>query len=256
MFIHERTTVQSELTRFDLAEMLRCGRELRSIISGSETFEDAAQRVCEALYQGLVGDGPSELGCVLVRCYKTHPLGELPPDLQAFAKRAAGSDVTLDSSTRCLVLFGSAGLVPSWNSRRLSQGHRAIPLASVALVERAPMIAQLFLELGVPVEHLVSPSTALAPDIQTKTYGIFYVDSAFQSPAVPAQQDFVIPYGVKSVIGFGGELPRGEMFATILFTRVPVPRTVADRFRAVALDMKSALFVFPPEKLFALDPAT
>jgi hypothetical protein len=117
------------------------------------------------------------------------------------------------------------------------------------------MIAQLFKELGVPIEHVVSPSTALVPDVRTKTYGIFYVEDALQSPAVPAQEDFVIPFGVKSVIGFGAELPRGEMFATILFTRVVVPRGVADRFRGVALEMKGAFFVFPPEKLFAADAA-
>ena len=245
--------MRCELTRFDLPEMLRCGRELRSVISPSATFEEAAQRVCETLYEGLVGDPPAERGCVLVRCYKTHPLGELPADLQAFAKRAAGPGVTLESSTRCLVLLGSAGIQPTWNSRRLSQNHRAIPLASLALVQRAPMIAQLFEELGVPVERVVSPSTQLVPDVRTKTNGIFYVDDALGSSAVPAQEDFVVPFGVKSVIGFGGELPRGEMLATILFCRVAVPRSVADRFRGVALEVKSAFFVFPPEKLFAAD---
>jgi len=248
--------VHCELTRFDIAEMLRCGRELRSIISASETFEDAAQRVCETLYEGLAADEPSGRGCVLVRCYKTHPLGQLPPDLQAFATRAAGADVTLNSATRCLVLFGTAGERTSWNSRRLSERHRAIPLASVTLVERAPMIAQLFREFGVPVEQLVSPPSAVVPNVRAKTYGIFYVDNALGSPSVPAQDDFVIPFGVKSVIGFGSELPGGEMFATILFTRVVVPRDVAERFRTVALEMKGALFVAPPERFFALESAS
>jgi hypothetical protein len=233
--------------------MLRWGRELRSIISASASFEHAAQRVCEALYEGLTADDAAERGCVLVRCYKTHPFGELPEHVRAFAERAAGPGVMLESSTRCLVLFGSAGVEPAWNSPRRSQSHRAIPLASLALVERAPMIARLFEELGVPLEHVVSPSMALVPGIRTKAYGLFYVDDALQSPAVPAKQDFVIPFGVKSVIGFGGELPRGEMFATILFTRVSVPRSVADRFRGVALEMKSAFFVLPPEKLYAVD---
>src|SRR5689334_16349547 len=168
-----RRVASMNLARFDLAETLRCGRELRTVISTSETFEQAAQRVCETLYAELTGDEPSERACVLVRCYKTHPFGELTAPLQAFATRAAGPEVSLEASTRCLVLFGSAGIQAAWNSPGLSRGHRAIPLASVAAIERAPMIAQLFQQLGVPVEHIVTSSPAVVPGSRAKSYDVF-----------------------------------------------------------------------------------
>jgi hypothetical protein len=230
--------------------MLRCGRELRTLISGAASFEDAAQRVSEALYEGLVTANLSERACVLVRCYRTRPFGELPADLQAFARRDVAPGVSLENGTRCLVLFGTAGEQPTWRSRRLSQGHQAIPLASRAALDRAPMIAELFQQLGVPIDSVISPGAALDSAERTKTYGVFHVENALGSSAVPAQEDFVVKFGVKSVVGFGGELPGDEIFATILFARVSVPREAADRFRSIALEMKSAFFVFSRDKIF------
>lgn len=141
-------------------------------------------------------------------------------------------------------------MLPTWNSRKLSQGHQAIPLSSRAALDRAPMIAELFQQLGVPIDDVISPGAALISEQRTKTYGVFHIEDALGSSAVPAQEDFVIKFGVKSVVGFGGELPGEEMFATILFARVLVPSEAADRFRTVALDMKGAFFVFSRDRIF------
>jgi hypothetical protein len=56
---------------------------------------------------------------------------------------------------------------------------------------------------------------------------------------------------VESVLGFGGLLPSSELFATIFFTRVPIPRNVADMFRPLALNQKLALLPFVDRKVFA-----
>ena len=53
------------------------------------------------------------------------------------------------------------------------------------------------------------------------------------------------------MVGCGGSLRGGELFALILFTRVPVAAAAADRFRTLALDLKSVLFGFPEESVFA-----
>ena len=39
------------------------------------------------------------------------------------------------------------------------------------------------------------------------------------SPYIPAQEDFVQPVGIRSVLGFGGMLPGGDIFVVILFSR-------------------------------------
>ena len=70
------------------------------------------------------------------------------------------------------------------------------------------------------------------------------------SAYIPAQAEFVEPFGVQSVLGFGGLLPNGELFATIFFARVSVPRAVADMFRPLALNQKLALLPFVDRKVF------
>jgi hypothetical protein len=54
-------------------------------------------------------------------------------------------------------------------------------------------------------------------------------------------QDFVARYGIRSVVGFGEVLPSGDLFSMILFARVPVSASSADRCRTLALDLKSCL---------------
>lgn len=53
-------------------------------------------------------------------------------------------------------------------------------------------------------------------DLRGKTYGVFHVAEARESAYVPAQADFVVPYGIRSVVGFGGPLATGDLFAVIL----------------------------------------
>src|SRR4051794_224437 len=103
-----------DLSTFDLAETLRTGREIRSLSSEAATLETAAQQMCHALHAGLRADDGAP-ACVLVRCYKTHPFGELPAPLQQFARGSALA-AGVGPETRCLVLLGSAGDEPGWNS--------------------------------------------------------------------------------------------------------------------------------------------
>ena len=46
----------------------------------------------------------------------------------------------------------------------------------------------------------------LIGDMSKKTYDTFYVPESVGSPYIPTQDDFVIPNGIKSVLGFGGVL--------------------------------------------------
>ena len=43
----------------------------------------------------------------------------------------------------------------------------------------------------------------------------------------------------------------GDLFAVILFTRLQLTQDVADRFRTIALDIKSSLFFFDEESVFS-----
>jgi hypothetical protein len=137
-----------------------------------------------------------------------------------------------------------------WKSPFLSCGHRAIPLPSPEIVEKAPMIAQLIKELGLDLSAVLRPSPDVVRELAGKRYGVFHVEDAVASPYIPAQEGFVQRYGIKSVLGFGGMLPNGELFAVIPFTNVPVSAASADRFRSLALDVKGGFSRFSNTNIF------
>lgn len=236
-----------DLRTFELHDMLRCGLDIRQTARGAPSLEAAASAVVRYLFGAFRDPQSNEPQVALIRFYKTHPYRELKPDLQRFAKAALG-EAPRDEGMRCLTLLATAGLEADWNDRHRSQGHRAIPLGSVRMVHRAPMIAQLIEQMGMDVEHLVQSETAVVPDSEGRTYNIFYVENAVGSPFIPAQAEFVVPFGIQSVVGFGGIL-RGEMFAVVLFSQVPIAPPVANRFRNIALEVKAVLH--PIEKVFA-----
>jgi hypothetical protein len=140
-----------DLTKFDLGDMLKCSLRLREAVAGAATLEAAANRTCRFLYDELHGPNAPH-ACALVRCYKTHPFRSLEPDLQNFARDILGVE-TPRPTMKCLTLMATVGESPAWNSRQhsrqLSRKHRAIPLPSAEIVEKAPMISQLIKELGV-----------------------------------------------------------------------------------------------------------
>ncbi|MFN2462544.1 MAG: hypothetical protein ABR573_01410, partial [Candidatus Dormibacteria bacterium] len=80
-------------------------------------------------------------------------------------------------------------------------------------------------------------------DVAPKTYNVFYVPEAAGSPHVPAQ-DFVRDHAIRSVLGFGGLLLSGELFAVVMFTRVSVPARTAGMFRLLAQATKQAIEPF------------
>jgi hypothetical protein len=243
----------SDLTKFGLSEMLRCSTELRRATKEASTMEEASQRVCRVLYDELVTSEGSK-ACALVRCYKTHAFGKLGPELKAFA-RAVHHGNPLAPAIRCLTLLGTVGDEPTWNSRRASAGHQAIPLPSAEIVEKTPMIAQLIRQFGLDLADVIQPKNDLVRGVTGKTYGVFHVSEAVGSPYIPVQKDFVLKFGIRSVVGFGGSLPSGDLFAVILFARVAISSETADRFRNLALDVKSGFFPFRDGEIFANEAA-
>lgn len=235
--------------RFDLREMLRCGLDLRRVARDAATMEEAAGAIVRYLYDSFLHGEGGERECALVRFYKTHPYGALEPELRAVVRERMGERP--GDAMKCLVLLATAGAEPAWNSRRQSKGHRAIPLPSAQIVERAPMIAQLIRQMGLDLDSVVSPHPELLQGVEGKTFNVFYVPRALDSPAIPAQDDFVRPYGIESVLGCGGVNLTGELYAAILFSRVPIPQETADRFRNIALDLKMAISSFAEDRVFA-----
>ena len=86
-------------------------------------------------------------------------------------------------------------------------------------------------------------------ELAGKRHGVFHVEHAVGSPYIPAQQEFVIPFGIHSVLGFGGMLPSGNLFVVILFSKVHIPRETADMFKPLSLSVKLTVLPFEEPSL-------
>ncbi len=232
-----------ELGRFTLSDMVRCSTGVRTAADGAASMESAARRIVAFLHDSLIDKELLERSCALVRLYKAHPFEALEPALQERARAQAGPERSW-RGVPCLTLLGTAGDGPGWCDRHASVTHAAIPLHSDETVRQLPMIQQLVEQLGLEVHEVVEPHPELFIDLDKRSFNVFHVPEAVGSPFVPAQDDFVLRYGVKSVLGFGGVLPPGSMFAVILFSRTSISEETAQLFRSVALSVKLALLPF------------
>ncbi len=113
------------------------------------------------------------------------------------------------------------------------------------------MIARLLNQFGIDVGSVMRPDPMLIGDLSKKTFNTFYVPEAVGSPYIPAQDEFVIPYGIKSVLGFGGILSSGELFVVIMFSKVSISSQTADISSRLAADVRQAVEPFVGNKIFA-----
>lgn len=238
-----------DVTDFTVGAMLRAGIAIRRSVRGADSLEEAAELVTRYLYEHCADPDSGERSCALVRFYATLPFDKLDASLKEFAQAQLHGQAA-SGRMRCLTLLATAGDEPAWNSRLRSHGHRTIALPSAEAIRGAPMIMRLFEDLGLDIDALVAGSAPVMRSGDSRTYDVFHVEEAQGSPFIPAQKEFVEAFGVRSVVGFGGLLRSGELFSVILFSRRPIPAASAARFRTIALDVRSALFMFDETKVW------
>ena len=238
-----------DLTNFTLRDMSECGLALRQIAEKCDCMEDASKLIIKYLYENLINKETGKKSCILVRFFKTHAYGKLTPDLQEYVRDILNENQVTDD-LKCLTLLATAGELPEWNSRYKSVGHKAIPLANEDAIHSIPMISQLIRQLGLDAGMVLQTDTDLLIDREQKMYNVFYVENALNSSYIPSQTSFVIPFGVKSVIGFGGLLPTGDIFTVLMFLRVIVPQTIVELIRPLALNVKTAILPFDDGRVF------
>jgi hypothetical protein len=231
------------LASFSISDMTECASELHKLGAGASSTQDVAQRMASYLYQQLGNDQTGRQDCALVRCFLTRAYRDLDPKSQDCARRAlACGPGSLDMT--CLTLFGTAGEKPEWNDRHRSRRYRSIPLADKQALSQFPMVSQLLQQLGVDFTSKIQPKPDLLVEQTEHTLDIFHVAEAKGSPFLPAQKEFVIPFGIESVLGFGGVLPSNEFFVVILFSRVRISRETVELLKLLAMSVESALLPF------------
>lgn len=224
-----------DLTNFTQNDMHRCAIAFRNMNLGARSMEEVANRMVRHLYENCVELHTGKSACALVRCFKTHPYRGLARGLQRSARGILKGQPVLNA-TKCLTLLATVGDEPQWNLRSGSTGHQAIPLVDEDFVKRAPMIARLVQQFGLEISMVLEPMPSLLIDSDRKIHNtfIFHVPEALGSDYIPAQREFIIPHQVRSVLGFGGLLPSGDLFTIIVFAKTWIPRETANAFKWVS----------------------
>ena len=236
-------TAPYDINHFTIKEMTECGKALRMIGEGAKSMEEVADRIVRYLYDNLIDGETGMRACALVRLFKTHSYEELDTELQEFAQHMLGNNQPYPGM-KCMVLLATSGEEQQWQSRRTSAGHKAIPLPSEEAINQIPMFLPLIEQFGMKVDMLIKPDPRFLLDLEQRAYNVYYVPEALGNPYIPAQKGFIVPYRIRSILGFGGLLPSGDMFAVPMFFKVPVSREVADLFRPISLNVKIAILPF------------
>ena len=243
---------------FSLTDLMVCGAGIREMSSRHESREGFAEELVRFLYDRIVDDD-GQTAFALVRFFETRSYAELDDERRGIAATAYPQ---IRPETKCLTLLATAGDQPAWNDPRNSVGHRAIPLPSAEAVHQFPMISQLIRQLGFEVAGVLDPDLdvlfgkrrkAVLPTIPGVSQSssrrrheeaechIFYVAEALGSPHIPAQDDFVRPLGIRSVVGYGDIQPDGRLQALIAFSKEPISFETASLFSHLSLSTQLAM---------------
>ncbi len=234
------------LSREDISSL---STAIRDMDRDAGSMEEIAQRITSHLFDRILIKATGERAIALVRFFKTQPYGELPASLQRYVLDRF-SETQVQPNMQCLTLMASTGTQPEWNSRLTSKEHQAVPLKSPEIVERSPMICQLFLQFGLDLKQVIEPDPSVLVSLDERTYNVFYIENALGSPYVFQQDQFVKRYGIRSVLGFGGMLPLGSVFAVVLFSTASIKKEIAQLFIPLALSAKIALLPFAGKQIF------
>ena len=224
------------LATLSLVDVARCIARVRHLAGRSSSIESFAQHLMQCLQETFRAPTGGDAEMALSRCFVAQPFTEVAADvktwLQLDQRRTAEP-----SGGLCLSLMGSAGVVEGWNDASRSSRYRAIPIEADRFATRFPMFAEIFRQVGISTDK---PRLGEGMTIGSAGTGcnVFHVPVALGSPYVPAQEDFVKPFGVRSVVGFGGWYGQGLYFIVILFSRVAIPPRSVELLRLLALSVR------------------
>jgi hypothetical protein len=84
----------------------------------------------------------------------------------------------------------------------------------------------------------------------------FYVPDAYNNPAIPDKDNFVIPYGIRSVIGIGSPFLSGSFYIGLFFSKVFISEEHVETFAKLATPVSTLLATYDRGDHLWIDNAT
>ena len=166
---------------------------------------------------------------MLARFFKSCAYGVLPDDIRNYIHNKE-SKRNLISGNKYLTLLGSFGELDNWKNRNLSENYKAFPIHDEHMLDKFPMLSAVFDQIGLNLSHLKQTDKSILIKDCHRQYGVFCVENAEGSNLIPKQAEFVRPYSVKSIFGFGGIYSTSNVYAVIIFSRERFSRKDAQLF--------------------------
>lgn len=203
-----------------------------------------SQHIVKSLFQSF--GTPDEPEMALVRIYRLLPVSHLPADLRPLVDQ---------DEQYVMTLTGTYGLEDAWCDRRRSVNHKVIPIKKVMVSRLVPMFEAILVNgMQVDFQRLYATGDVVA---STSGFGgTFFVPNVAVSPEhIPAQEEFVRPYGIISEVGFGGVIAGGEdlisLYTLFAFSRVRISEQTAASFYAMRPLIGTALATRSGQTIFA-----
>ena len=241
-----------DLTKFSLQDMSEIGEALQRLELKAKNIDELSDMMAQYFFDNLVDTQTGEKSSVLVRFFMTYPYSSLDAELrQSVDKMLNGQSVQQDM--KCLKLSATAGVEPEWNSTVHSKDHRILPLENEEMLKKNIMVHQFIHQMGIDISNVLNPDPKQSSELEGRVFNVYHIPDAIGSPSIPAQDKFVIPYGIKSAMGFGGMLPTGNLFALLIFSKTKISHDTANLFKNIALNVRMAVLPFVNEKIFVID---
>ncbi|MDR4504852.1 MAG: hypothetical protein MRK01_08710 [Candidatus Scalindua sp.] len=240
------------MTKFSLQDMSEVGDALQQLELKARNIDELSNEMVQYFFDNLGDTQTGEKSSVLVRFFMTYPYSSLDTELRQTVDNLLDSR-PVPQDMKCLVLSATAGVRPEWNSAAKSKDHRVLPLQSEDMLKKNIMVHQFIQQMGIDIANVLNPDPKLSSELEGRVFNVYYVPDALRSPYIPAQDEFVIPYGIKSAMGIGGMLPTGNLFALLIFSKTKIPRDTANVFKNIALNVRMAVLPFVNEKIFVID---
>jgi hypothetical protein len=180
------------------------------------SFEGVSKLIVRSVRENFV-DEKGAPAFALVRIFRLTRFSELNEALKP---------LVTNPDNPFMVLMGTAGEEPAWESRATSVGHKVVSAGE----NRSPMVLAAMSQIGLNALSNVKQIQILESNSYSQ---YFHVEKAFGSSVVPAQ-DFVQKHKIQSVIGLGAQFISGSFFLMMHFSRVPLDNLNAKRYSDIA----------------------
>ena len=223
--------MQIKIKELTLTNIFELSQLIKERCKGLSSLEEIAQELMNTFCQVFITDS-GKSAFVLSRFFKSCIYEELPDDIKIYIQHQEGKE-EVSAQNRYLTLLGTTGDMEEWKCRKTSKGHQVLPLYDYQAINNIPMLSALLSQIGFDIPEVVKPDKNIIIDKEEHEYGVFCVEEARGSKLIPKQAEFVEPFGIKSVFGFGGLYKAGNIYAIIIFSREKISKETAKLFLSI-----------------------